>query len=79
MDVYVCRDEEDVVDDDCNHNMRGERYCVKGALTAVDEASSPGVLLPALEFPEVLLDEVNRGPTLSPLLWWCWNPPGPGP
>lgn len=62
VDVYVCRDEEDVVDDE-----------------AVDDASSPGVLLPALEFPEVLLDEVNRGPTLSPLLLWYWNPPGPGP
>jgi hypothetical protein len=60
----------------------------KSELTAVDDASSPGVLLPALEFPEVLLDEVNLGPTVSPLLllllllwwwWWCWKPPGPGP
>ena len=59
--------------------MRNEPDYAESELTAVDDASSPGVLLPALEFPEVLLDEVNLGPTVSPLSLWCWNPPGPGP
>lgn len=59
--------------------MRGERYDANSELTAVDDASSPAVLPPVLEFPEVLLDEVKRGPTLSPLPLWYWNPPGPGP
>jgi len=75
----VCRDEDDVVDDDCDGTMKDKQDGAKGELTAVDEASSPGVLLPALEFPEVLLDEVNLGPTVSPLLLWYWNPPDPGP
>lgn len=75
----MCRDEDDVVDDDCDGTVRHEQDGAKSELTAVDEASSPGVLLPALEFPEVLLDEVNLGPTVSPLLFWYWNPPGPGP
>jgi hypothetical protein len=66
----VCRDEDDVVDDDYDRTVSDEPGYVKGGLTAVDEASSPGVLLPALEFPEILLDEVNLGPTMSPLLLW---------
>lgn len=48
------REDEEVVEDD-----------------AVEDASSPAVLLlplPALEFPDVLLIvELNRGPTVSPL------------
>ena len=75
----MCRGEDDVVDDDYSHVVRDERGDTDSELTAVDDASSPGVLPPALEFPEVLLGEVNRGPTLSPLLLWYWNPPGPGP
>ena len=75
----MCRDEDDVVDEDYDRTMRDEQDGTKGELTAVDEASSPGVLLPALEFPEVLLDGVNLGPTVSPLLLWYWDPPGPGP
>ena len=75
----MCRDEDDVVDDDYNRTVRDEPDYAKGELTAVDEASSPGVLLPTLEFPEALLDEVNLGPTVSPLLLWYSNPPGPGP
>ena len=50
-----CRDEDDVVDDDCNTAVKNGSNDAKGGLTAVDDASSPGVLLPALEFPEVLL------------------------
>jgi len=74
----VCRDEDDVVDDDYDRPVRDKPDDVEGELTAVDEASSPGVLLPALEFPEILLDEFNLGPTVSPLLWY-WTGPGPGP
>lgn len=75
----MCRDEDDVVDDDYNRIVRDEPGYAKGELTAVDEASSPGVLLPTLEFPEALLDEVSLGPIMSPLLLWYSNPPGPGP
>jgi len=70
--VYVRRDEEEVVDDE-----------------AVDDASSPaGVLLPALLLPtldvcEVLLIELNLGPTdspqLPPLFGFPTNPPIPIP
>lgn len=64
----MCRDEDDVVDDDYDRTIRNKQNGTRGRLTAVDEASSPGVLLPALEFPDVLLDGVNLGPTVSPLL-----------
>lgn len=48
VEVYVCRDDDDVVDED-----------------AVDDASSPGVLIPELALPLDILLVLRRGPTAS--------------
>jgi hypothetical protein len=75
VDVYVRREEEDVVDEDYKNNKYGSHRSMS-LLTAMEETSSPLVVEDAQLFPpELVLPEVrlfkplNLGPTDS------FNPP----